>query len=49
MLDSEKFSWWTAAHEAQVLDGVVDRAIFERFAETHGYNAATPMNWLSGR
>lgn len=49
MPDSEIGPWWTDACEAQVLGGVVDRAIFDRFAETHGYDSATPMNWLRGR
>ena len=49
MLDSETSPWWTDAYEDQVLHGVVDRAIFERFSETHGYGAATPLSWLGGQ
>lgn len=49
MPDSQMSPWWTDACDAQVANGVVDRSVFDRFAEAHGYDAATPMNWLIGR
>lgn len=46
MTSDQQSNWWTDAFAKEVQSGAVDQAIFERFAETHGYDAATPMSWL---
>ena len=40
---------WPASFDEMLLKGVVDQVMFDRFADAHGYDAASSIGWLRGK